>query len=93
MYQQTANEHFLGDDNSDDVKTKTVSIELWRQDELDLIIFDKGTDYNALLDICKKIAHYSVKSNHPRHLSFFYSGFDAAGTAGAWLTDALNANM
>lgn len=63
------------------------------KDELDLIIFDKGTDYNALLDICKKIAHYSVKSNHPRHLSFFYSGFDAAGTAGAWLTDALNANI
>lgn len=61
--------------------------------ELDLGFSNESTDYKTLLEICKKIVHYSVKTAHPRHLSFFFSGFNPAGTAGAWLTDALNTNM
>jgi len=63
------------------------------QRELDLDIRTESTDYKTLLEICKKIVRYSVKTANPRFLNFFYSGFNPAGTAGAWLTDALNTNM
>ncbi|KAL8561919.1 hypothetical protein ACOMHN_046709 [Nucella lapillus] len=57
---------------------------------LDLGLTDSSTDNDQLLDLCRQIIRYSVKTGHPRFFNQLYGGLDPYGLAGAWLTDALN---
>ncbi|KAK6181016.1 hypothetical protein SNE40_008963 [Patella caerulea] len=60
---------------------------------LDLHIPENSTSKPALLDICRQVVQYSVKTGHPHFFNQLWAGVDSYGLAGAWLTDALNSSQ
>ncbi|XP_071101521.1 cysteine sulfinic acid decarboxylase-like [Haliotis cracherodii] len=46
-----------------------------------------------LLDHCRRVVKYSVKTANPRFYNQLYSGVNPHSLAGAWMTDALNTNI
>ncbi|XP_076455984.1 cysteine sulfinic acid decarboxylase-like [Babylonia areolata] len=57
---------------------------------LDLALTNTPTNNDKLLDLCRQIIRYSVKTGHPRFFNQLYGGIDQYGVAGAWLTESLN---
>lgn len=60
---------------------------------LDLPIGKQGASHDDLLKLCKLVIKYSVKTGSSRFYNQLYSGLNAYGLTGAWLTDALNTNI
>ncbi|XP_052769309.1 cysteine sulfinic acid decarboxylase-like isoform X2 [Mya arenaria] len=46
-----------------------------------------------LVDVCKKIIKYSVKTVNPRFFNQLFGGMDVHALGGAWLTEALNSSQ
>ena len=63
------------------------------QAKIDMTIASAGTDNATMVELCKKVAQYSVKTIHPRFFNLLYAGVNPAAMAGAWMTESLNANM
>lgn len=60
---------------------------------LQLEIRKGPSSHKELLDICKTVIDYSVKTSNPRFFNQLYSGTNVYGLAGSWISDALNTNM
>ncbi|XP_045210018.2 cysteine sulfinic acid decarboxylase-like isoform X2 [Mercenaria mercenaria] len=78
-----------------DRSTKVVDFKL-PEDLKSLLPLDIRKDpanHKELLDICKTVIDYSVKTSNPRFFNQLYSGINIYGLTGAWLSDALNTNM
>ncbi|KAK7092614.1 cysteine sulfinic acid decarboxylase-like isoform X2 [Littorina saxatilis] len=48
---------------------------------------------DKMLEHCKRIIKYSVKTGHPHFYNQLYSGLEPYSLTGTWLTDALNTNI
>ncbi|XP_059162402.1 cysteine sulfinic acid decarboxylase-like [Physella acuta] len=76
---------------------ETAVIEFKQPHELEVLfdfeIHHKPSSHESLLEEVKKIIKYSVKSGHPHFHNLLYAGLDPYSLSGAWLTDALNANI
>ncbi|XP_069120622.1 cysteine sulfinic acid decarboxylase-like [Argopecten irradians] len=62
------------------------------ENTLDLSL-EHPTDDDRLLEICRDVIRYSVKTGHPLFFNQLYGGMDQYTMGGAWLTDALNTSM
>ncbi|KAL4229121.1 hypothetical protein ACF0H5_012160 [Mactra antiquata] len=60
---------------------------------IDLTLHNEPTDHDVLLQLSQSIIDGSVKTGHPRFFNQLYSGLNAYGVAGSWLTDSLNTNI
>ena len=60
---------------------------------MELGVDDVGVDAVKIHELMEKAVKYSVKTCHPRFYNQLYGGYDEAGLAGAWLTEALNTNQ
>ncbi|XP_060578525.1 cysteine sulfinic acid decarboxylase-like isoform X2 [Ruditapes philippinarum] len=60
---------------------------------LKLSIERSPCSYQELLEICKKVITYSVKTGNPRFFNQLYSGMNVFGLAGSWVTESLNTNI
>ncbi|KAL1461854.1 hypothetical protein WDU94_013721 [Cyamophila willieti] len=61
---------------------------------LDLTLGDEGAgDDASLIQLCRQVIHFSVKTGHRHFLNQLYGGLDPYGLAGAWISEALNTNQ
>uniref|UniRef100_A0A8D9B1X8 Cysteine sulfinic acid decarboxylase n=1 Tax=Cacopsylla melanoneura TaxID=428564 RepID=A0A8D9B1X8_9HEMI len=61
---------------------------------LDLSLDNEGTGDDAfLIQLCRQVIHFSVKTGHRHFLNQLYGGLDPYGLAGAWISEALNTNQ
>ncbi|XP_039272903.2 cysteine sulfinic acid decarboxylase-like [Styela clava] len=61
--------------------------------KMDLELGDGGESHEKLLECCKDIFKYSVKTGHPRFFNQLYGGLDPYGFAGQVITDVLNTSI
>ncbi|KAJ8309070.1 hypothetical protein KUTeg_013944 [Tegillarca granosa] len=83
-----------GFEKSRDRNTKVV--EFKHPKELKQLIdleVNKPTDDDRLLNICKDIIKYSVRTGHPRFFNQLFGGLDQYSLGGAWLTETLNTSQ
>ncbi|XP_039266440.2 cysteine sulfinic acid decarboxylase-like [Styela clava] len=78
-----------------DVETPVVNFKSPKEllEAMDFNLQDEPTDNSTLLDHCKDILHYSVKTGHQRFFNQLFCGLDTYGFGGQILTDALNGAM
>lgn len=50
-------------------------------------------DGEELIEFCKKVIRFSVKTTHPYFYNQLYGGIDEFSLAGSWLTEALNTSQ
>ncbi|KAK2090209.1 Acidic amino acid decarboxylase gadl1 [Saguinus oedipus] len=67
----------------------------WRPPEqlkqlLDLEMRDSGEPPHRLLELCRDVIRYSVKTNHPRFFNQLYAGLDYYSLVARFMTEALN---
>ncbi|KAG8521617.1 Acidic amino acid decarboxylase GADL1, partial [Galemys pyrenaicus] len=60
---------------------------------LDLEMRDAGEPHHRLLELCKDVIRYSVKTNHPRFFNQLYAGLDYYSLVARFLTEALNPSV
>jgi len=60
---------------------------------MDFTIPEKPMNLEELLQCCKKVLKYSVKTGHPRFFNQISCGLDLISMAGEWLTATANTNM
>uniref|UniRef100_A0A8B9FQI1 Cysteine sulfinic acid decarboxylase n=1 Tax=Amazona collaria TaxID=241587 RepID=A0A8B9FQI1_9PSIT len=70
----------------------------WREppelrDLLDLELRSRGEPPERLLQRCRDVVRYSVKTGHPRFFNQLFSGLDPHALAGRLLTEALNTSQ
>ncbi|XP_069116552.1 cysteine sulfinic acid decarboxylase-like isoform X1 [Argopecten irradians] len=54
---------------------------------------NKSTSDEKLMEICKDVIRYSVKTGHPRFFNQLFGGLDQYSLGGAWLTETLNTSQ
>lgn len=57
---------------------------------IDLHLSETPSDNNQLIEACRDIIKYSVRTGHPYFYNQLFGGMDMYGMAGAWLTESLN---
>ncbi|XP_014793146.1 PREDICTED: acidic amino acid decarboxylase GADL1 [Calidris pugnax] len=80
---------------ADDVTEKVCE---WRDPEtlkqiLDLEMRDTGESHQKLLQLCRDVIQYSVKTSHPRFFNQLYAGIDYYSLVGRFITEALNPSV
>jgi len=60
---------------------------------LELHISDDAASKEDIMEICKKVIKYSVKTAHPYWCNQLYTGVDPYSLAASWITEALNTNQ
>ncbi|XP_053409041.1 cysteine sulfinic acid decarboxylase-like [Mercenaria mercenaria] len=60
---------------------------------LNFSIEDGPCSFKELLELCKNVINYSVKTGNPRFFNQLYSGMNVFGLAGSWVTESLNTNI
>ncbi|KAB0364211.1 hypothetical protein FD754_008367, partial [Muntiacus muntjak] len=70
----------------------------WRPPEelkrlLDLELRDTGEPHHRLLERCRDVIRYSVKTNHPRFFNQLYAGLDYYSLVARFMTEALNPSV
>lgn len=70
----------------------------WRPPEqlkqlLDLEMRDSGEPPHRLLELCRDVIRYSVKTNHPRFFNQLYAGLDYYSLVARFMTEALNPSV
>ncbi|ELU04085.1 hypothetical protein CAPTEDRAFT_93585, partial [Capitella teleta] len=60
---------------------------------IDLKLSEEASEQTTLVDLCKKIFQYSVKTGHPHFINQIFAGLDVHGLAGSWITDTLNSSQ
>lgn len=81
--------------NGTDRSTKVTEFQLPHDLEklLQLEVSADGEGADKILDHCRQVIKYSVKTGHPRFFNQLYAGLEPFSLAGSWLTDALNTNI
>ncbi|XP_059675055.1 acidic amino acid decarboxylase GADL1 [Gavia stellata] len=80
---------------ADDVTEKVCE---WRAPEtlkqiLDLEMRDTGESHQKLLQLCRDVIQYSVKTSHPRFFNQLYAGIDYYSLVARFITEALNPSV
>ncbi|XP_009955987.1 PREDICTED: acidic amino acid decarboxylase GADL1-like [Leptosomus discolor] len=80
---------------ADDVTEKVCE---WRAPEtlkqiLDLEMKDTGESHQKLLQLCRDVIQYSVKTSHPRFFNQLYAGIDYYSLVARFITEALNPSV
>ncbi|GAB0184373.1 acidic amino acid decarboxylase GADL1 [Grus japonensis] len=80
---------------ADDVTEKVCE---WRAPEalkqiLDLEMRDTGESHQKLLQLCRDVIQYSVKTSHPRFFNQLYAGIDYSSLVARFITEALNPSV
>lgn len=70
----------------------------WRSPELlkellDLELGDRGEPEDELLQRCKDVIKYSVKSGHPRFFNQLYAGMEPYSTVASFITEAIKTSL
>ncbi|XP_021094395.1 acidic amino acid decarboxylase GADL1 isoform X2 [Heterocephalus glaber] len=60
---------------------------------LDLEMRDTGEPHDRLLQLCRDVIRFSVKTNHPRFFNQLYAGLDYYSLVGRFMTEALNPSV
>ncbi|XP_062814266.1 acidic amino acid decarboxylase GADL1 isoform X2 [Anolis carolinensis] len=60
---------------------------------LDLELKDTGENHQKLLQFCRDVIKFSVKTNHPRFFNQLYAGIDYYSLAARFITEALNPSV
>ncbi|XP_059499319.1 cysteine sulfinic acid decarboxylase isoform X2 [Stegostoma tigrinum] len=63
------------------------------QDLLDLELVDAGEPHEKLLERCRVIIRYSVKTAHPRFYNQLFAGLDHHSLVGRYITETLNTSQ
>ncbi|KAI1292667.1 Cysteine sulfinic acid decarboxylase [Halotydeus destructor] len=63
------------------------------EEELEIVINGKQYSDEQLIELCRKVIKYSVKTSHPYFYNQLYGGIDGYSLAASWLTDALNTSQ
>ncbi|KAM6473670.1 cysteine sulfinic acid decarboxylase isoform 3-T3 [Liasis olivaceus] len=71
---------------------------IWKEPEelqqiLDLDLKDSGEPHEKLLERCRDVIRYSVKTCHPRFCNQLFSGLDPHALAGRMITEMLNTSQ
>uniref|UniRef100_A0A8C6XVF5 Cysteine sulfinic acid decarboxylase n=1 Tax=Naja naja TaxID=35670 RepID=A0A8C6XVF5_NAJNA len=71
---------------------------IWKEPEelqriLDLNLKDSGEPHERLLERCRDVIRYSVKTCHPRFCNQLFSGLDPHALAGRMITEMLNTSQ
>lgn len=53
----------------------------------------KQFDCNDIIDICRGILKYSVRTSHPNFHNQLFGGVDPLGLAASWVTEALHTSQ
>ncbi|KAK9508921.1 hypothetical protein O3M35_006362 [Rhynocoris fuscipes] len=87
----------LKDENALEIQNEESPVVLFEQPEqlreILNVSLNKNCNENELLDICRKVVKYSVKTGHKYFVNQLYGGMDKYGLAGAVITEALNTNQ
>uniref|UniRef100_A0A8C0ZBR6 Glutamate decarboxylase like 1 n=1 Tax=Cyanistes caeruleus TaxID=156563 RepID=A0A8C0ZBR6_CYACU len=80
---------------ADDVTEKVCE---WQAPEklkqiLDLEMRDTGESHQKILQLCRDVIKYSVKTNHPRFFNQLYAGIDYYSLVARFITEALNPSV
>ncbi|XP_068860883.1 acidic amino acid decarboxylase GADL1 [Aphelocoma coerulescens] len=80
---------------ADDVTEKVCE---WQAPEmlkqiLDLEMRDTGECHQKILQLCRDVIKYSVKTNHPRFFNQLYAGIDYYSLVARFITEALNPSV
>ncbi|XP_053374603.1 cysteine sulfinic acid decarboxylase-like isoform X2 [Mercenaria mercenaria] len=59
----------------------------------ELKITEDPASQDRLLNMCKDVIQYSVKTSNPRFFNQLYGGMDQYTLGGAWVTEALNSSQ
>lgn len=62
------------------------------QSLLPLEVSENGCTEGEILEACKNVIDYSVKTSHPRFFNQLFHKVDPYGVIGSWMTDLLNTN-
>nr|XP_012305724.1 cysteine sulfinic acid decarboxylase isoform X3 [Aotus nancymaae] len=70
----------------------------WKEPEelkqlLDLELRSQGESQEKILEHCRAVIHYSVKTGHPRFFNQLFSGLDPHALAGRIITESLNTSQ
>lgn len=70
----------------------------WKEPEelkqlLDLELQSQGESKERILERCRAVIHYSVKTGHPRFFNQLFSGLDPHALAGRIITESLNTSQ
>ncbi|KAL0611710.1 Cysteine sulfinic acid decarboxylase [Plecturocebus cupreus] len=70
----------------------------WKEPEelkqlLDLELRSQGESQEQILERCRAVIHYSVKTGHPRFFNQLFSGLDPHALAGRIITESLNTSQ
>uniref|UniRef100_A0A8I6GBN4 Cysteine sulfinic acid decarboxylase n=1 Tax=Rattus norvegicus TaxID=10116 RepID=A0A8I6GBN4_RAT len=70
----------------------------WKEPEelkqlLDLELQSQGESRERILERCRAVIHYSVKTGHPRFFNQLFSGLDPHALAGRIITESLNTSQ
>ncbi|KAM9672976.1 cysteine sulfinic acid decarboxylase isoform 2-T7 [Trichechus inunguis] len=70
----------------------------WKEPEelkqlLDLELRSQGESQEQILERCRTVIHYSVKTCHPRFFNQLFSGLDPHSLAGRIITESLNTSQ
>lgn len=70
----------------------------WKEPEelkqlLDLELRSQGEPQEQILERCRAVIHYSVKTCHPRFFNQLFSGLDPHALAGRIITESLNTSQ
>ncbi|XP_078331869.1 cysteine sulfinic acid decarboxylase-like isoform X1 [Crassostrea virginica] len=81
-----------------DSETKKVPVCTFRQPEelqktIDFEINNEPASHDTILDACKSVMDYSIKTASPRFLNQLYSGINPTCLAGSFVTETLNTNL
>ncbi|NXK46945.1 GADL1 decarboxylase, partial [Chauna torquata] len=60
---------------------------------LDLEVRDTGESHQKLLQLCRDVIKYSVKTSHPRFFNQLYAGIDYYSLVARFITEALNPSV
>ncbi|XP_039602686.1 cysteine sulfinic acid decarboxylase isoform X1 [Polypterus senegalus] len=63
------------------------------RDLLDLELGDSNEPHEKLLQLCRDVARFSVKTNHPRFFNQLFAGLDHHALVGRFLSDSLNTSQ
>ncbi|KAM5289411.1 cysteine sulfinic acid decarboxylase isoform 2-T2 [Ctenodactylus gundi] len=71
---------------------------VWKEPEelkqlLDLELKSQGESQEQILERCRAVIHYSVKTCHPRFFNQLFSGLDPHSLAGRIITESLNTSQ
>ncbi|MBN3305505.1 GADL1 decarboxylase, partial [Amia calva] len=63
------------------------------KEKLDLELRDQGETHTQILERCRDVIRYSVKTGHPRFFNQLYAGLDPYSLVARFITEAINPSV